>query len=180
MKKDHQFNLEELKKITALLQTDKIIEIMVDAGIVKETDLITIEDDGLKKTSEIMQKCRDTFKLYSCYSDEQLDKYFPPVKSKRKFKNVREADEENANKSADDLKQSDQITLKERLLMELLYFKKTGNHLDIKNWTLCAGSRNSDGRVPRVHWRSGYREVYVDWCYPDLHHVYLRARSAVN
>lgn len=47
------------------------------------------------------------------------------------------------------------MTLKERMLLELWYFRMTGKHLDHSNWTLCSGSQYEDGKtvlVPRVGW----------------------------
>lgn len=93
-----------------------------------------------------------------------------------------EADEELKNLSANQLekKKVSGITLLERLLYELKYFAETGKHLDVENFTLCAGSRCSDGNVPRVGWRSGRREVGVSWCGPDRARDGLRARAVVS
>ncbi len=99
-----------------------------------------------------------------------------------------EADEELKNKSANQLKQEgiQGITLEEYLLFVLKYFKETlqggqaGKHLDIDSWTLCAGSRGSGGRVPRVHWDLLYREVHVSWYSPQDATPFLRARVAVS
>lgn len=55
------------------------------------------------------------------------------------------------------------VTLLERMLHEIMYFDETGKHLDIKGLTFCTGSRNSDGHVLSVDWRSDDREVQVDW-----------------
>ncbi len=98
------------------------------------------------------------------------------------FRRTVEADEENANKSANMLKAENHkgITLLERLLLGLGYFLTTGQHLDVKNSTLCTGSRNSNGRVPRVGFSAGGGKVYV-YCY-DPGHTYsgLRSRSVVS
>jgi hypothetical protein len=98
------------------------------------------------------------------------------------FARTVEADEENKNLSANQLKEQNHkgITLLERLLLGLGYFLATGQHLDVKNITLCAGSRSSDGHVPYVGWDSSDRRVFVTWFYPDDHSVYLRSRSAVS
>ncbi len=90
-----------------------------------------------------------------------------------------EADEENKNLSANDLKEQKilGITLPERLLLELAYYLTTGQHLDVECWTLCSGSRNSDGSVPSVHWRSSHRKVYVDWFHPGSRSDSIRART---
>ena len=89
-----------------------------------------------------------------------------------------EADPDNANRSADDLADTDQITLMERLLLEGVYFQRTGKHLDINKTTLCAGSRALVGSVPRVYWDSGGDELSVGWCSVDNRGVDLRSRSA--
>jgi len=133
------------------------------------------------KTSEIMQKCRDKFMIYSYYDDIELDKQFPPPKEEttRYFLKTQDTDEDLKNKSADDLKKEsiDCITLRERLIMELQYFEETGNNLDLDTVTLCAGSRFADGSVPGV-------DCYVDgdvnvFRYePLLRDAYLRARRA--
>ena len=96
-------------------------------------------------------------------------------------KNI-EADEEFKNLSANKLKNMNHqgITLMERLLLEVLYFDKTKKHLDINNWTLCSGSRFSDGDVPFVHWNSYDVELYVFWCSPDHSNDDLRSRAVVS
>ena len=142
--------------------------------------MITITDDGKLKTSEIIKNIKKKFDIHLYCQIEQLDKDFPPVKTERKFKYLQEADPENANKSANQLDQSKQITLRERLLFELEYFNKEGKHLDEENVTLCAGSRRSVGGVPYVSWSPGDREVHVLWCDPGDHGGSLRSRSAVS
>jgi len=141
---------------------------------------IIINDDGKKKTSEIIAELRKLFPVW-VYNESEVDKEFPPPKkfTSRKFLLVQEADEDLKNKSANDLKREGiaGITLRGRLLYELEYSKKTGQHLDIDNITLCAGSRYSDGGVPGVGWCSG--GLGVDWCYPGDSRAALRSRRAV-
>ncbi len=93
-----------------------------------------------------------------------------------------EADEEMKNKSADYLakKQIAGITLIERLVYELKYFSETKSHLDIQNWTLCSGSRRSDGDVPRIGWYSGSGSLGVGHYNPDGFDDGLRARVVVS
>lgn len=95
-------------------------------------------------------------------------------------KDVREADEEYSNKSADDLKAGNHtgITLLERQLMEADYFfekffEKSG-HLDQENVTLCSGSRDRNGLVPCTGWRSD--EFFVYWYDATDRYSYLRSR----
>jgi hypothetical protein len=80
------------------------------------------------------------------------------------FRDRVEADEELKNLSANDLAKENisGITCLERLLYELKYFAETGNYLDIRNVTLCSGSRYSDGGVPHVNFGDGEVSVYGD------------------
>ena len=91
-----------------------------------------------------------------------------------------EADPDMANKSASDIETAgtNTLTLKERMLFELRYFNETGKHLDIDNWTLCAGSRYADGGVPACCWGGG--EFCVGWAGVGDRNPYLRARVAVS
>jgi len=132
----------------------------------------------------LFDKCTQKFSSWK-YTDRNLDKI---IRSDRTSKDgayavwVRdrvEADEENKNLSAEQVKQQGiaGITLEERLLYELKFFKETGNHLDISNWTLCSGSRVSDSDVPGVDWDG---RLWVDWYNPRDANSFLRVRSAVS
>ncbi len=96
-------------------------------------------------------------------------------------KNV-EADEEFKNMSTNDLAKKGHkgIILLERLLLEVLYYSETKEHLDINNWTLCSGSRNSGGDVPHVNWCSGNVKLFVNWYDSDYFYVGLRSRVVVS
>lgn len=133
----------------------------------------------------LFEKCREKFGAWK-WIDVNLDEI---VQSDRTAKNghyavwVRariEADEEFKNLSANDLKKQGHkgITLEERLILELYHFWKTKNHLDIRNITLCTGSRFSDGGVPCVGWNIG--RVDVRWTPPSRADGYLRSRAAVS
>ncbi len=145
---------------------------------------IKIIDDGTKKTSEILVEMRSKFNVWCYHDDAILDRDFPPPKkaTTRYFLDTIEADENLKNKSANDLEKEniEGITLRERLIMELDYFERTGNHLDAENVTLCSGSRSSDGSVPYVYWRTVLREVCVSWSRPSYSHSRLRARAVVS
>jgi len=93
-----------------------------------------------------------------------------------------EADEEHKNKSANYLKSANisGITLLERLLFEFKYFRETGKHLDVQNWTLCSGSRYTGGGVPRVDWGPGSRGLWVYWYDPGFAFDFLRSREVVS
>ena len=138
------------------------------------------------KTSQILAECKKKFVVWSSWSDKELDKQFPIPKklTTREFRDNVEADEEFKNLSANDLKEKypdkEFITLRERLIMELEYFKKTGKHLDIENTTLCAGSRRTDGFVPCVYWYPDDRRLGVGWCGPGVASGGLRSREVVK
>lgn len=145
---------------------------------------IEIIDDPAISTSELYERLKNSYGAWSYWNMEELNKNFPPPKKKtvRYFLNVQEADEQHKNKSANDLEKKgiEGITLRERLIMEDVYFKQTGNHLDVENITLCSGSRSSDGLVPRVNWGAASRGVFVFWLYPSDSYSGLRARAVVN
>ena len=95
-------------------------------------------------------------------------------------RDVVEADRELKDLSADQLK--DQrilgVTLLERLLYELKYWLETGQHLDTSNWTLCTGSRSSNGRVPFAFWRD--KKFGFRWLSPRDAFDSLRVRAVVS
>jgi len=129
-------------------------------------------------------KCKELFPSWK-WTNDNLDKIVISERTAKNsayavwFQNTVEADENLKNLSAYILKDKNipGITLEERLLMELKYFKETGKHLDINNITLCAGSRCSDGSVPGVFWDDV--ELRVGWCGTGDCSGDLRAREAV-
>lgn len=52
------------------------------------------------------------------------------------------------------------MTLLERMLLEIIYFDETGKHLDLIGWTLCTGSRDTDGYVPYVRYHATRVLIY--------------------
>ncbi len=93
-----------------------------------------------------------------------------------------EADEELKNLSANNLVErgTNCMTALERIMLEGWFHWKTsgGGHLDIKNITLCAGSRWSDGNVPNAYWHGKFcvSRHYVG----SRPGVGIRAREAVS
>src|SRR3989344_2131142 len=71
-------------------------------------------------------------------------------------------------------------TYLERMVHGLNYWERTKKHLDMKNWTLCPGSRYRDDFVPSVRYSPDNRMVKVIWDGPDYSSDDLRARSAVS
>lgn len=103
----------------------------------------------------------------------------------RRFRATVEADEEHKNTSANVLRDAGlepkSITLKERILLELWYSRTTnGAHLDTENWTLCNGSRDDSGYVPRAYWSSDHCGFHVSWYHPERANDRLRSRVAVS
>ncbi len=88
-----------------------------------------------------------------------------------------EADKELQGLSANNLK-CQGITLEERLIYGLKFFKERNKHLDIQNVTLCSGSRFNDGHVPNVHRFVG--KVCVGWYHAGNAGGGLRARQVVS
>jgi len=134
----------------------------------------------------LFQKCREKFGAWK-WTDDGLDKIVISDRTAKSWHyaiwvkaNV-EADEEFRNMSANQLKEQGHngITLEERLVLELFYFWKTKKHLDIQNWTLCTGSRCSDGRVPGVGWRDDGK-LDVSGCNSGNAHDRLRSRQVVS
>lgn len=91
-----------------------------------------------------------------------------------------EADEEHKNKSANVLAEEkvSGITLLERMILELKYFKETGEHLDLINVTLCTGSRYADGGVLLADWRDG--KFRVGFYFPVGSDDGIRVREVVS
>lgn len=147
-----------------------------------EQKYIKIEDYSWKKTSEIIAELRELFPVIIYNEDEiNIDREFPtPAKSTfRTFLFNQEADYALRNKSADELKHNkiEGITLRERLIYELEYFNKTGQHLDIRYSTLCSGSRSSSRKFPRVLWINGLR-IDIDYIFSGTSSEKMCSRRA--
>ncbi|OGZ77973.1 MAG: hypothetical protein A2312_03220 [Candidatus Staskawiczbacteria bacterium RIFOXYB2_FULL_32_9] len=132
----------------------------------------------------LFEKCKKLFPTWK-WTEKNLDEIITSVRTAQNgayavwVRDRVEADEENKNCSANDFSgKGGTETLEERMLHELKYFRETGKHLDVQNWTLCASSRYSDGGVPCADWFSDEFRVY--WDRPDRHFSRLRARSAVS
>lgn len=134
-------------------------------------------------TNQAWAKANERFLCHS-YIGDDLDRAVP--KNDRtsieayamRFRDRVEADEENKYLSANTLakRKTQNITLLERIILELWYHWRTGQHLDVNNVTLCAGSRLSDGSVPSADWDGIQFEVGYDGS--GLRRDYLRSRSA--
>ena len=167
----------------------KYESVVANLKIAKSTTLWTIPIlKGLtcKKIIVCLKRLGVNIKEYINYPDTEVDqndrspnKDGPYVIN---FRRTIEADEENRNLSADDIKKKgvEGITLLERLLLELGYFASTGQHLDVESVTLCAGSLHKSGDTPRVCYRSGSLRIYVCWCGSRDQCDHLRPRSVAK
>ncbi len=131
--------------------------------------------------NQVWIKCKERFRTYS-YVGDDLDATQDRTSSgayAKRFRNRVQADEENRNFSANTLaeQEASSITLLERLLLELWYHWRTGEHLDDENVTLCAGSRDSGGYVPAVY--CYFSKLYVSYSRPDSAYDEFRNRTAV-
>lgn len=93
-----------------------------------------------------------------------------------------ESDEELKSLSANDLKRRkvSGITLLERLVAGTGYLFDEQCYMDVKNITLCSGSRYSYGSVPNVGWHVDGRRLCVGWCSADCADDGLRTRAVVS
>ncbi len=147
-------------------------------------DRLIVVAQGLP-LNEVYGKCTERFQC-SCYKDDLNKTIIRNDRNPDKgpyavwVRDRVEADEEVINFSADDLKKEKihGITLLERLLYELKYWKDIGEHLDKEGTTLCAGSRDSDGLVPRAYWRDG--QFNVNWSGPQGYDSSLRTRVVIS
>ena len=139
---------------------------------------------------KVFDKCQGLFSCWK-YTDKSLDEVINFSFQARLVEDASyaiwlrdrvEADEELKNLSANTLAERNisGIKLEERLIYELKYFDETGKHLDLKNYTLCSGSRFHDGDVPGVYWSSGASRLRVYWCIPSGSAGALRSRQAVS
>lgn len=121
---------------------------------------------------------------------QDLDKALNPEKEARTATNGPyviwcrdrvEADEELRDFSANDLTGLgvNCMTEPERILLEGWFNWKTGGHLDVRNITLSAGSRDSDGLVPNAYWL-GYYGFSVGGSSIDDRFGDVRAREVVS
>lgn len=146
-------------------------------------DRLIVVAEGMTP-QRLYDKCAELFPCWK-HADRNLDKIIVSDRTAKNghyaiwVRNRQEADEENKNLSADHLKKrrTPEITLEERELYELKFFKETGKHLDEVNWTLCAGSRYSDGHVPYANCYDRFKVRRS--CVSD-HHGNSRSRSVVS
>ncbi|NCN53103.1 hypothetical protein GW950_01415 [Candidatus Wolfebacteria bacterium] len=135
--------------------------------------------------NQVWEVCKKRFPTWSYYGDD-LDEAVPinnrtTAKSYAiRIRDRQEADEELKNLSANQLNEKGipGINLLECLLLKLKYHDETGYHLDLRNFTLCNGSRDSNGDVPHVRWKDG--RLHVDWSLTTSAYSFLRSRAVIS
>ena len=117
--------------------------------------------------NQVYDDCKKQFACYK-YADD-LDTAVPTNERDPRncsyaiwVRDTVEADDVHKDKSANMVAKEELATetLLERMIHELVYFSETGKHLDVKNVTLCSGSRNSDSNVPSADWYDGKFRVH--------------------
>lgn len=136
--------------------------------------------------NQVYEKGKENFSSWKWCDDDLESKMQESERGETKtsyaiwVRDEREADKDLLGKSALDVKRpKDTESLLERLLHGFKYWSETGGHLDVRTYTLCAGSRYSDGDVPGVS-RDGGGVVCVGGCDPQGRDGGIGARRAVR
>ena len=173
----------------------KIHQLKVDfAGVaIPEADdddfpwfVCTPEDFSTERAYSGGKQLYDKWKWTNKALDDVLDLSFGRDSQKDpyivRFHANWEADKVLKNLSANAIaeKQINTSALKERLLLEDFLYWKHKKHLDVKNITLCSGSRYSDGDVPGVDWDDDSGKLGVYRYSPGDAIDYLRSREVVS
>lgn len=134
--------------------------------------------------NKLYDKCKESFKSGRYKND--LD----TIKSVRTTDNtyavwVRdriEADKENKNKSVNDCDKEGikGITLEEMLLLILFRHWLTGKNLDVENITLCAGSRDFNGKVPDISMRNNDGDLNIEYSSLGSASDVMRVRATIS
>lgn len=135
--------------------------------------------------NKVVAACRRHFNVFTCEDDldtavvenernPQSGPYIIRVRDRV------EADDELRRLSAEAVmaRHLATMTLLERLLFELKYYSETGRHLDVRNVTLCCGSRFRDGLVPSVDFSE--RRINILRIRPDFGAGDTRARVVLG
>lgn len=107
-----------------------------------------IVDSSKKKTSEIIQEAKELFNFVTKYSNETLDRDFPAPKktmtgyfSKKIQYDTKNPEVQSCQKNEIEKTQGIFISLRQRILMDMVYFKETGNLLETKSNVFIAKSK---------------------------------------
>lgn len=144
------------------------------------TSWATITDGPGKKTSELVEECKKLFKVWSTYSYEELDKFCPEPKETitKVYKESIEPDCLNMSYNDAMEKGIHFMSARERIILELQYFKETGKGLDIKGWTITS-TLDSDGDAMHMC-RFSNGQFCMDRSYRDIRYSGHGPRQLVS
>lgn len=157
------------KKLGKLLEkstVDSMLD-MTHPILMEKKSWATITDTPDKKTSELIDECKALFPVWSYYSNDDLDKLCPAPKKEitKVFKESIEPDCLGMSYNDAIEKGIKFMSARERIILELQYFKATGKGLDIKGWTITS-TLDADGGAMCMD-RLDYGQFSMDWCHRD-------------
>ena len=128
-----------------------------------------------RSAQKLFDKCRELFPVFK-YKEGDLSVVSDRDTTKGSYaiwvKGVQEVDKELGSLPTDDMRRGEinNETLEERLLHEIKYFTETGEHLDLKSATICAGSYDVErpNFIPYVEFRE---QMSVCLAYNSRHGV---------
>lgn len=139
-----------------------------------------VTDNPKKKTSELIEECRKLFKVTVLFCNEySIDELIPPP-----IESITRIFEESIEPTVLNVSYNEFIkkgiyfaSLRERLIMEMQYFKETGKHLDIQNYTLTS-TLIDKSRVAIAFWRPDGGQVNLSVYDPVYQVVHLGVRPS--
>jgi len=139
-----------------------------------------IIQESTKLTSELMNELRKKFKVYSYWSDEELDKDFPVPKeiTVREFAETQESTDFKG-KSWNEMGKTNMMTFREYIMFFQAYYEKYKKYPDEIGWTVFKDSL-SDDWVANGCWSPGSREVGFGWNNSGNRYAYYGARVAIS
>ncbi len=153
-------------------------------------DRLIVVPMELRRPSTVIKILEKKMKVYTSTDLQNLDSRVSDIVQRPDgdyaiwARDRQEADEELADLSTEMIQNLNTETLTERFLHEWAYNEETSQHLDVKNITLCSGSRYAGAvgcvGVPDVYWNPGCVKLYVCWGSLGHRNGGLRARLAVS
>lgn len=163
-------SLDAIRTSLALIvASNTLVESIEKQEIPKEKEWYIVEDDGKLKTSELLAECKKLFPVWSYYTDEQLDTLCPVPKEKivKVFRESIEPDVLNMSYNDGIEKGIKFASARDRIILELQYFQKTGKGLDIQGWTITS-TLDSDGSAMGMD-RLSDGQFCLSFDYRDYH-----------
>jgi len=126
---------------------------------------IKIVDDNTIPTSELYRRIKDKFGARSYWDEKELDKEFPKPKETmtRSFKMQKDPD--ILGKSANEMKDTPTMTLREYMIFFLKYHDETGEYPDEIGWTITSSPTSGGGVACACRDGSGFEADWSDGGY---------------